>query len=177
SAYIQFNLGYPRDQLGLIYMIGGAFVFGTGWLSGWLGDRFSAPPVTVFGTTLYTAVLILGFIYPSDAMPVLVVFVSFMISSGLRFIPFLALVSRIPGPQERARFMSAQSAVSWIAAASGAMLGAQVLSEQPDGSLAGIDDLAWLAIAMTFAYSALVYVTERRLRAHAARSARDTSTA
>jgi len=52
--------------------------------------------------------------------------------------------------------------------------GAQILTEHPDGSLAGIDDVAWLAIAMTFVYSALGYAIERRVRARIAGSARHT---
>jgi predicted MFS family arabinose efflux permease len=171
SAYVQFNRGYPRDRLGLIYMIGGAFVFGTTRLAGWLGDRYGAPPVALFGTTLYSAVLIFGFIYPVNAIPVLVVFVGFMISSSFRFVPVQVLLTRVPGPSERARFMSIQAAVESTAAAIGAMLGAQILTEHPDGSLAGIDDVAWLAMAMTFVYCALGYAVERRVRARIAGSA------
>jgi predicted MFS family arabinose efflux permease len=165
SAYVQFNLGYPRDRLGLLYMIGGAFVFGTARFAGWLGDRFGAGPVMAFGATLYTVVLIFGFIYPVGAIPVLVVFVGFMISASFRFVPMQALLSRIPSPRERARFMSIQSVVQCIAEAIGAMLSAQILTERPDRSLAGVDDVAWLAVAMTFVYVAFGYAVERRVRA------------
>jgi predicted MFS family arabinose efflux permease len=172
SAFVQFNRGYPRDRLGLIYMIGGGFVFGTARLAGWLGDRYGASPAALFGTAMYAAVLIPGFIYPVAAIPVGVIFVGFMISAGFRFIPMLALSSRIPAPHERARFMSTQSVVQSAAQAIGAMLGAQLLTEHADGSLAGIDDVAWLAIAMTSLYVALSYAIERRLRARVAGSAR-----
>lgn len=176
SAYVQFNRGYPRDRLELLYLIGGAFVFGTARLAGWLADRYGAPPVTMFGATLYAAVLIFAFIYPMDAIPVLAIFVGFMISSSFRFVPMLALLSRVPAPHERARFMSTQSVVQSAADAIGAMLGAQLLTEHPDGSLAGIDDLAWLAIAMTFVYSALGYAIERRVRVRISGSGHHTST-
>jgi predicted MFS family arabinose efflux permease len=170
SAYVQFNRGYPRDRLGLLYMIGGAFVFGTARLAGWLGDRWGAPPTALFGTALYAAALIFGFIYPVDAIPVLVIVVGLMISAGFRFIPMQALSSRIPGPHERARFASTQSVVACAAQAIGAMLGAQILTERADGSLAGIDDVAWLAIAMTSVYVAFGYAIERRVRARAGAS-------
>jgi predicted MFS family arabinose efflux permease len=172
SAYFQFNRGYPRDQLGLLYMIGGVVVFGNARLAGWLTDRHGAAPVTAFGAALYAAVLIFGFIYPVDAIPVLVVFVGLTISAGFRFVPMRALLSRIPGPQERARFLSAQSAVFSVGSAIGATLGTQILSEHPDRSLTGIDDLAWLAIATTFVYAALGYAIERRVHARIAASAR-----
>ena len=165
SAFFQFNRSYPRDQLGLLYMIGGAFAFGTARLVGWLADRYGASLVVAFGATLYAAVLIVGFIYPVEAIPVRVIFVGFMISSGFRFVPMMALSSLIPGPEERARFLSVEAAVDSVAVTIGAMLGAQILSERPDGSLAGIDDVAWLAIAMTFVYAALCYVIGRGLRA------------
>jgi predicted MFS family arabinose efflux permease len=176
SAFVQFNRGYPRDQLGLIYMIGGALVFGTMRLAGWLGDHYGAPPVMMFGTLLYAAVLICGFIYPMDAVPVLVVFVGFMISSSFRFIPLHALVSRIPGPHERGRFMATLSVVECFAQAIGAMLGAEILTEHPDGSLGGIDHVAWLAIALTSVFVALGYVIERRVRVSVAGIRHHTST-
>jgi predicted MFS family arabinose efflux permease len=168
SAYIQFNRDYPRDQLGLLYMIGGGFAFGTARLVGWLTDRYGAALVVAFGATLYAAVMIVGFIYPVDAIPVRVIFVGFMISSGFRFVPMMALSSRIPRPEERARFLSVEAAVDSVAVTIGAMLGAEMLSERPDGSLAGIDDVAWLAIAMTFVYAALCYAIERGVRARIA---------
>jgi predicted MFS family arabinose efflux permease len=172
SAFVQFNRGYPRDRLGLIYLIGGAFIFGTMRLAGWLTDRYGAPRVTMFGTALYTTVLIVGFIHPVDAIPVLVVFVVFMISSSFRFVPMQALLSRIPAPHERARFTSTQSVVQCAGEATGAMLGAQILTEHRDGSLAGIDDLAWLAIAMMFVFAALGYAIDHGIRARIAGSAR-----
>jgi predicted MFS family arabinose efflux permease len=165
SAYFQFNRGYPRDQLGLLYMIGGAIMFGNARLAGWLADRHGAAPVAALGTALYAAVLIAGFIYPVDAIPVLVVFVGLTISASLRFVPMRALLLRIPGAEERARFLSAQSAMLSVGSALGAMLGPQILGERPDRSLTGIADLAWLAIAMTLVYSALAYAIERRVRA------------
>ena len=116
--------------------------------------------------------LIFGFIHPVAALPVLVVFVGFMISASFRFIPMRALASCIPAPHERARFMSTQSVVECAAQAIGAMLGAQILTEHPDRSLAGIDDVAWLAIAMTSVYAALGYAIERRVRARIAGNAR-----
>lgn len=175
SAYMQFNRGYPRDRLGLLYMAGGAFVFGAARLAGRLADRYGASPVTMFGATLYAAVLIFGFIYPVDAIPVVVVFVGFMISASFRFVPMRTLLSHIPASHERARFMATASVVECGAHAIGAMLGAQILTEQPDGSLAGIDDVSWLAIATTFVYAALGYAIERRVRARIAGSGHRTS--
>jgi predicted MFS family arabinose efflux permease len=156
-------------------MIGGAFAFGTARLVGWLVDRYGATLVVASGTTLYAAVLIVGFIYPVDAISVRVILVGLMISSGLRFVPMMALSSLIPRPEERARFLSLEAAVDSVAVTIGAMLGAEMLSERPDGSLAGIDDVAWLAIAMTTVYTVLCYAIGRGVRARIAENAGHTS--
>jgi predicted MFS family arabinose efflux permease len=168
SAYFQFNRGYPRDELGLLYMIGGAISFGTMRLAGRLTDRLGAPAVTVLGSLLFIAVLGAGFIHPVAWLPVLAIFVGFMVSSGFRFVPIQALWSRVPEPAERARFMSAQSAVQHLASAAGAMIGAQILVEQTGGALAGMDDLAWFAVATSAVLPAIVYAVDRRVRGRAA---------
>jgi predicted MFS family arabinose efflux permease len=168
SAYLQFNRGYPRDELGLLYGIAGAISFGTMRISGRLADRHGAPPVMAGGAIVYAAVLVLGFIYPVDAIPVLAIYVGFTISGGFRLLPMQALSSRIPEPRERARFMSAQSAVQCFAQTIGAMLGAQLLTEHPDGSLAGIDDVGWFALAMALVHVVISYAIDRRVRARAA---------
>jgi len=172
SAYLQFNRGYPRDELSLLYMIGGAISFGTMRLAGRLADRHGVPPVTAGGAIAYATVLVVGFIYPVDAIPVLAIFVSFMVSQGFRFVPMQALFSRIPESRERASFMSAQSAVQYLAQTTGAMIGAQLLTEHPDGSLAGIDDVGWFALAMALVHAAISYVLDRRVRARAATAVR-----
>lgn len=176
SAYFQFNRGYPRDELGLLYMIGGAISFGTMRLAGWLTDRYGAPIVTVFGSTAFITVLVTGFIYPIAALPVLVIFVGFMVAQGFRFVPMQALSSRVPEPRERARFMSAQSAVQHLASSAGAMLGAQLLTELPGGALVGVDDLAWFAVATSITLPVILFAVDRRIRARGAGSDRGAAT-
>jgi predicted MFS family arabinose efflux permease len=171
SAYFQFNRGYPRDRLGLLYMIGGAISFGTMRLAGWLTDRHGSPTVVVGGSTAFITVLLVGFIYPIDALPILAIFVGFMVAQGFRFVPLQALSSRVPEPRERASFMSAQSAVQHLASATGAMIGAQVLTERVGGGVEGIDKLAWFAVAMSAILPAILYAVDRRVRARAAEAA------
>ena len=67
--------------------------------------------------------------------------------------------------------MSAQSAVQHLASATGAMIGAQILTERPGGALDGIDEIAWFAVAMSVLLPAVLYAVDRRVRARAAASA------
>lgn len=168
SAYFQFNRGYPRDELGLLYLVGGAISFGTMQLAGWLSDRRGAPLAAAVGSMLFVAVLVTGFIHPLAGLPVLPVFVGFMVSGGFRFVPMQASSSRVPGPSERGRFMSAMSAVHHFASAAGAMIGAELLTERPDGSLVGMETLAWFGVVTSIALPFLLYWLERRIAARAA---------
>jgi predicted MFS family arabinose efflux permease len=165
SAYLQLNRGYPRDELGILYMVGGAISFGTMRLAGGLTDRYGTPAVAVGGAVGFVAVLITGFAHPILSIPVMAIFVGFMICNGFRFVPMQALSSRVPEPRERARFMSAQSAVQHLASSAGAMIGASFLTEAPGGALVGIDDLAWFAVAATTVLPGLLYSVDRLVRA------------
>jgi predicted MFS family arabinose efflux permease len=165
SAYFQFNRGYPIDRFDLLYMIGGAISFATVRIAGRLSDRHGAPPITTGGAAAYAAVLAVGFIYSVDAIPVLPLFVGILVVQGFRSVPMQALSSRIPEPHERARFMSAQASAQYLAQTAGAVIGAQLLTEHADGSLVGINHVAWFAVAMSLVHAAISYAVNRRVHA------------
>lgn len=164
SAYLQFNFHYPREQLGILYLVGGILSFGTMRLAGYLTDRYDPAVVAAGGSAAFIAVMLVGFIYPILWVPVLLTFVAFMISGSFRFVPMQTLTSRVPSPAERARFMSAQSAVQHLASAAGALIGAQVLGETPDGALVGMDQLGWFAVVMAVALPVVLAMIHRRLQ-------------
>lgn len=164
AAYWQFNLGYPRERLGLLFILGGAASFATMRLAGRLVDRFGAAVTTAGGTAVYAAVVIAAFVFPASAPPALALFVGFMVASSFRMVPMQALSSRVPEAEERARFMSAQSAVQHLGAAAGAFLGASMLRELPGGRLGGMDGVAWLAVALAVAVPGLLWLVESRVR-------------
>lgn len=164
AAYWQFNLGYPRERLGLLFVSGGAASFAGMRVAGRLADRFGAALTTAGATALYVVVVLAAFVFPAAAPPALLLFVGFMVASSARMVPMQALSTRVTEPQERARFMSAQSAVQHLGAATGALLGAGMLRELPDGRLGGIDGVAWLAVALAAAVPGLSWLVESRVR-------------
>lgn len=164
SAYLQYNLGYPRDALWILYLVGGSVGFFAMRLIGRLVDRFGCFPVSVAGTLCFGAVIYFGFIAYSAMIPVLVIFVSFMLSSSLRNVPMNTLTTKVPSPRERARFMSIQSAVQHFFAAVGAFLSAKLLHELPSHRLEGISTIAWLSIALSLVAPGLMWMIESRVR-------------
>ncbi|HEU4382431.1 MAG TPA: MFS transporter [Anaeromyxobacteraceae bacterium] len=164
AAYWQFNLGYPRDRIGLLFIAGGAASFVGMRLAGRFADRFGAAATTAAATAAYAAVVLAAFVFPGPAPHALALFVGFMVASSGRMVPMQALSSRVPEPEERARFMSAQSAVQHLAAAAGAFLGAGMLHELPGGRLGGMDRVAWLALALAASVPGLLWAVEARVR-------------
>lgn len=163
SAFLQHNLGYPRDKMGLLYLVGGLFSFVVLRIAGWATDRLGATPVVVVGTALHAAALLSMFVYAAPWLPVLATFSLFMMSGSVRMVPLQALASRVPVPQERARFMSAQSVVQHLAAAVGAIAASSVLTADATGRLSQMDHVALVALALALLVPLFSRRLERRL--------------
>jgi predicted MFS family arabinose efflux permease len=165
SAFVQFNLGYPRERLGVLYMAGGCVSFFSMRLAGWAVDRWGAPRVVASGTALVVTVIGLGFLPERSLIPVIAIFVGFMLANSTRIVALNALTTRVPPPADRARFMSLQSAVQHLATSAGAGLSSWVLHERADHSLEGMPVLAIFAITMSSALPIVVALLHRRVRA------------
>ena len=163
SPYVQFNLGYPRAHLGRLYFVGGLFSFLTMQVAGRLVDRVGAVRVAAPATVLILFAIAAGFIATPPMLPVIGVFIVFMVSMGFRNVALNTLTSRVPGPPERARFMSIQSAVQHGASSLGAMLSTALLVEAADHTLIGMTRVAVLSMALLATLPFLMLAVERRL--------------
>jgi predicted MFS family arabinose efflux permease len=164
SAYLQQNLGYPREDLWLTYFSGGIVSFVTLRIAGPMVDRFGSFGVGAVGAVLLVLATWVGFIHYPAWMPVPVLFMLYMLANGARNVSYNTLTSRVPENAVRARFMSLQSAIQHMAAALGAFLSSQMLVDLPDGRLGGIPEVAGVSIFFTLAVPPMLWVVERRLR-------------
>ncbi len=164
AAYYQFNLDYPRDRLGLLYMVGGLCSFFAMRMAGRAADRYGSTAVAAFGTFFWSVSVVFSFLLHLPAVPIMLLFVFFMVAGSFRMVPMTSLSSRVPQAGERARFLSLQSAVQHIGSALGAMAAALFLQELPDGKLLGMDRVALGALALAAFLPLLVWQVERRVR-------------
>ncbi|QJE71864.1 MFS transporter [Aerophototrophica crusticola] len=173
AVFVQFNLGFPREQLGLLYMIGGGIsFFGMRW-TGRLVDRFGSTPVTTVSTLVLAALLyVLYFDWHWLALPVLGLVPAFMFFNTARMVAQNTAVSKVPEPAERAGFMALVQAVTQIAGGAGSALGAAMLTAGPDGKLAGMPALALIGILVSLAGPPLMAALERRIPRSATESHR-----
>lgn len=149
AAYVQGNMGFPRADLGLMYLIGGVISFFVTRVAGWAADHLGLAQVSTAGTLLFAAVVAVGFYAAPSPLPVPALFVGIFLSMGLRNVPYNTLMTLVPGPRERATFMSLQSAAQHLAASAGAFASSRLLTELPSHQLAGMGDVAVFSMALT----------------------------
>lgn len=165
SAYLQFNAGWPRERLSLLYLIGGLTSLALMPAAGRATDRFGAAPVVAASAVLISLVIAVGIVPGRPLIPTVLFFVGFMASTSIRGVSVSALCSRVPPPDERAGYQSVQSAVQHLAGAVGALGSTFLLAERPDKSLARMGHLGVLAIVGTLLVPLAAVAVERRVRA------------
>jgi predicted MFS family arabinose efflux permease len=165
SAYVQYNLHYPRAMLGWLYAAGGTVSFLTMRATGIMIDRYTASATSLISNLTFIGVLWIVFIHPWAGLPVMAIFTLFMFAMGMRNLSSTTLATKLPTPQERAGFMSLMSCIQGIGMASGAFLSTRLLSENADHSLIGMDHLALIAATLTCVVPITMRVVEKRLQA------------
>jgi predicted MFS family arabinose efflux permease len=104
-------------------------------------------------------------IRPVEALPVLLIFVGFMLSGSFRMLPMSALSSRVPPPSERAGFMSFQSVVQHLASAVGAVASSRLLIAEGAGRLQGFPFVATISAVLASLIPLLLWRMDLRIRA------------
>jgi predicted MFS family arabinose efflux permease len=163
SAYLQFNLGLPRSQLSNAYLAGGAVSFICAQLGGRLVDRFGSFVVGTAATAIFIVVLYTG-LYEA-LLPAMILVISFMLGLSLRNVAYNTLTSKVPQPDERARFLSIQSTVQHAASSLGAVLSTRLLAQGEGGSLLHMGRVAAISAAFTLCLPPLLKAVETRVRA------------
>jgi len=164
SAYFQFNLGFPRERLGILYLVGGSVSFVAMQVGGRLVDRFGSLGVATAGSTLLSCDLLFGFVARPSWMPALAIFVGMMLGNSIRGVAVSALSTRVPRPSDRARFLSLQSSVQHAASALGALLSTSFLRESSDHRLIGIPSVAIFSLLAVISVPPLVAVIAGEVR-------------
>ncbi|MDP1822412.1 MAG: MFS transporter [Archangium sp.] len=182
AAYLQMNLGFPRSALKYAYGAGGIASLLATQLGGRAVDRFGSFRVGTVGALLVVVVVFSFFYLPHTSMAVwavLLVFVAFMVSNGLRNVSYNTLTTKVPAPEVRARFQSLQSATQHGASAAAAILSAQILTTVdwlPAGAtvpvhrLEGMPTVALVSMGLSLSIPVLLYVVERGVKLKAIRA-------
>ena len=166
AGFIQFNLGFPREDMGRLYFIGGMASLLVMVFCGKLVDRFGSLPWFILGSFGFIIALFFGMYQSPPLINVYGLFVSFMVFGTLRNISMQTLASKVPLPAERAGFMSLQSAVQHTAMSVGGILSSRLLSTGDHGELIGIESIVMTSTVMVILGAFLVVILAGQVKAH-----------
>lgn len=165
AAHVQFNLGLPRAQLSLLYLIGGSIGFFGMRITGWFVDRFGASPVTIGATSFLAVLIYLLFVDDFLALPVLALAPALMTFSATRFVAQQATISKVPSPDTRAGYIALISAITNLASGLGAFIASLILVTRPDGGLGNMAAVGLISIGLVLMTPVIMVLLERALNA------------
>ncbi|WP_157134438.1 MFS transporter [Photobacterium profundum] len=145
STFFQFNLHFPREQISVLYLLGGVASIFSMRLCGQMLDKGWITQTVWVTSILVAVVTLIGFLW-QGSWPLYVVFTLFMASSSARSASVSAITSRVPLPHQRAAFMSYQGTFSNVAAGLASAVSSLYLISDSAGRLIGIETLAMVTI-------------------------------
>lgn len=162
SSFVQFNLGYPRSGIPLLYMIGGACALLTMRASGVAVDRRGALAIGTAAIAGLVGVIVVFLVVPEPLLPIELAFTLTLVFLGARNVALRTATARVPDPATRGRFMSLQTTAQHLGIVMGSLLGMALLHDQSDGRLVGMPTLALVSVGLCATVPVLLWVVERR---------------
>ena len=133
-------------------------------------DKYGSARVLTVSTSFFLVVLYVGFVAYDPRLPLILVFVAFMLAMSARNVALQTMATKVPPPALRAGFLAANSTVTYLSMALGALLSTQFMYTRADGTLGGIEAVAVFAMSLSAIGPIFAYFVEHRL-ARAARLA------
>lgn len=159
GSYFRFNLGVPREQIPLLFLLGGLASLAAMQLIGRLIDHGHTLRVVVGSNLLVILATLVGFAVASPLLPLLLVFPLFMAASSARFSAAQTITAAIPAPAQRAGFLGWQNTLAGLASGAASLAGGAWLSTTEQGVLIGYQWLALLSLAgVALAFAATVLI-------------------
>ena len=163
ASYAQFNMGLPREYLGLMYVVAGVASFVVLRVAGKMADKRGAAIVSLIGSMVLIVDFYFGFISPEVHLPVLAIYVLFMIGMSMRNVSNSTLAAKVPKPAQRAGFLALNSCVSQLFAALGAFTASLILVEGESHALIGMDHVAMISAALIVLIGPIMFWVEHHI--------------
>lgn len=160
STFVQFNLGYPRSAIPLLYMIAGTCALATMQLAGNLVDRRGALVVGSVAIAGLMTIILVFLAVPTPLLPIELAFIFTLVFLGARNVALRTAAARVSDAATRGRFMSLQTTAQHLGAVMGSLLGMALLTDQADGRLAGMPVLALCSVGMCAVVPVLLWRLE-----------------
>ncbi len=147
--YMEFNVGFTKNQTPLIYLVGGALTFFSSPLIGRYSDKYGK--MRVFRFFVLASVVPIFLITNMPSIPFYFVLVVtgiwFVLSTG-RSIPAQAMISNVVPPAQRGSFMSFNSSVQQLFTGAAALISGWVVYVDADGRIHNYQWIGYLSVAI-----------------------------
>lgn len=158
AQFVVMNLGYPQQNLKVLFLVGGLANFVMSYFIGRMVDRFGAGIVAVGSTVLLSFAILAGYLGYNPGLPLEAVFSLFFVTSSARLVVSQTTTLRIPRPEERAGFQSLMQAIQAASMGLSALAIPVLVGSTPDGRYTGIAPFAYGVIVITWIFPVLIYV-------------------
>lgn len=150
APYLEVNVGLSKNQLALMYFVGGSASFLTSPIVGKWADHYGKKKVLIRFVALSTAPVLLVTHLPAIALPgVLIVTTLFFIIGGGRMVPAQALMTAIVPAERRGGFMNLNSSLQQLAVGVGAWLSGNIVTKSAAGRLEHYGSVGWLSVCLS----------------------------
>jgi predicted MFS family arabinose efflux permease len=150
SPFLVSNVGMTEDQLGLVYIAGGAVTLFSAPLIGRLADRYGKLRVFRIIAPL-SAVLTLAAanLVPVPVAVAVAIMAALMVCNSGRMVAAMAMITGSVEPHRRGGFLSANSSVQHLSIGFGTYVGGLIVAEAADGRLLHVPILGVVSAAAT----------------------------
>jgi MFS transporter, DHA1 family, inner membrane transport protein len=150
APYMQFNVGFTKEQVALIYLVGGAVSLFSAPLIGKISDKYGKH--RTFGALILLAIIPVYLLTNLTRIPiyyVLTITAFFFIFAGGRMIPAQAMVTSVVKPQQRGGFMNINSSFQQMATGLSAVIAGAIVEKAPNGELMNYQYVGYIGIGLS----------------------------
>ncbi len=150
APYMQFNIGFSDWEVAYIYLAGGLISVILLPIYGYLTDKYGAFNVFIFASTIALFAIYSITNLPPVSVPIaLAVTSSFFVASSGRSVPSTTMVTSVVKPETRGSFMSVRSSFREAGLLLGTLTAGELITKNPDGTLAGFEIVGYFTIGMS----------------------------
>lgn len=156
------NLGFPKEQITYIYLIGGISSVVTSPLFGRWADKYGRLKIfTIMLVLSCIPIFVITNLTTGALGIILITTTTFFITIGGRMIPATTMMTSAADAEHRGSFMSISVAIRQLASALAPIIGGMVLLNTPDKQVINYDIVGYVAIA--FSLLALVFARKVKI--------------
>ena len=151
NPYMEFNVGFRKDQTPMIYMVGGLCALASSSIIGRLADKHGK--YQVFSICLLLSLIPIFFITRMPQIPfyaVLAIFGFWFTFSTGRNIPAQAMITTVVNPAQRGQFMSFNSSFQQLFTGLASIIAGLIVTQDGRGRILNYNWVGYLSVTVVF---------------------------